>query len=120
MITMLTPYTSPGLRSNDRHHWRVKAQIVREIRMVAAAEASKHAPITEPVTITLIWEVTDKRRRDVGASSPFLKAWIDGCVDGGLIPRDSHDVVTEERLRIEVGTKRGVRVEITPVKGDEQ
>jgi crossover junction endodeoxyribonuclease RusA len=72
--------------------------------------------LTRPVAITLVWEVTDNRRRDVGASSPTLKAWIDGMVDAGLLRADSHDVVAEERLRIEVGTRKGVRVEIEPAE----
>jgi hypothetical protein len=70
----------------------------------------------EQVTVTLVWEVTDKRRRDVGAAAPTLKAWIDGMVDGGLLAGDHHQIVTEERLRIEVGTRKGVRVEIEPAE----
>jgi hypothetical protein len=68
--------------------------------------------LPDRVVVTMVWEVTDKRRRDVGAMSPTLKAWIDGMVDGGLLRADSHDVVAEERLRIEVGERVGVRVEI--------
>ena len=121
MITMRTPYESPPLRSNDRLHWAQKAKIVKQIRTDARVMATNgiwHGKVwtgTPPVTATLIWEVTDKRRRDVGAASPTLKAWIDGMVDGGLLPFDHADIVAEERLRIEVGTRKGVRVEIRPV-----
>lgn len=121
MIVLRMPWHSPPLRSNDRLHWRAKAKESRLIRdasmmITRSAMAIKTAPRAEriagPVTVTLVWEVTDYRRRDVGASGPTLKAWIDGMVDAGLLPDDSARVVVEERLRIEVGKRRGVRVEI--------
>jgi len=94
-------------------HWARKAEITRRIRQEGAyAALNARGWFEGRVVVSLIWEVTDKRRRDVGAASPTLKAWIDGLVDGGLLMRDSHDVVAEERLRIEVGTRKGVRVEI--------
>jgi len=123
VITLRTPWDAPILRSNDRMHWARKAKITRQIRD-AARLISEQWLVTEwqgdvihpPVIVTLVWEVTDKRKRDVGASSPFLKGWIDGMVDAGLLRADSHDVVAEERLRIEVGNRKGVRIEITPAK----
>lgn len=123
MIVLRCPWDSPPLRSNQRLHWARKAKVTGQIRADAAHIAIDWAwryaqledyPIRHPVIVTLIWEVADKRRRDVGASGPTLKAWIDGMVDGGLLGGDHHPLVTEERLRIEVGTRRGVRVEITP------
>lgn len=124
MITLRCPWDSPPLRSNQRLHWAKKAKLTGYIRADAAHIsidwAHKHAtadtyPVRYPVIVTLVWEVVDNRRRDVGASSPTLKAWIDGMVDGGLLGGDHHPLVTEERLRIEVGTRKGVRVEIDPV-----
>jgi hypothetical protein len=98
-------------------HWARKAKITREIRSYACSigKSGNWQGLWTgegPYVVTLIWEVTDKRRRDVGASGPTLKAWIDGMVDAELFTRDSHDVVAEERLRIEIGTKKGVRIEI--------
>lgn len=117
MITLRCPWDSPPLRSNDRLHWAQKAKITREIRSYASSvsRAGNWEGLwigDGPYVVTLIWTVTDKRRRDVGASSPTLKAWIDGMVDAELFTRDSHDVVAEERLRIEIGPKKGVRVEV--------
>lgn len=115
-IVLRCPWDSPPLRSNDRHHWAKKAKITREIRKaayIATVNLPADAyPFTSPVVVTLVWTVTDKRRRDVGASGPTLKAWIDGIVDAGFLNRDDHAVVAEERLRIEVGEHKGVRVEI--------
>jgi crossover junction endodeoxyribonuclease RusA len=123
VITMRCPWTSPPLRSNQRLHWATKAKWTRNIRQDAERTArayivgpANRQMLDGPVVVSLVWEVTDKRRRDVGASGPTLKAWIDGMVDAGMIPRDSHDVVAEERLRIEVGARRGVRVEIAPIE----
>lgn len=101
-------------------HWAPKAALTRQIREHTAWQAKsivhEQGPITAPVTVTLVWTVTDNRRRDVGASSPTLKAAIDGLVDGGLIVDDRHEIVTEERLRIERGMVSGVRVEIEAVR----
>lgn len=115
------PWDSPPIRTNQRLHWAKKAKLTRQVRQDAAhislawawanARPGKY-PIPGPVVVTLVWEVADRRRRDVGASGPTLKAWIDGMVDGGLLAGDHNPIVTEERLRIEVGTRRGVRVEI--------
>ena len=118
MIVMRAPWASPPLRSNDRMHWARKAKLTRAMRNDAATLAAAHpkrCPITWPVTVTMIWEVTDKRVRDAGSMAPSLKAFIDGLVDGGILSADRHEVVTEERLRIEVGNRKGVRVEITEV-----
>lgn len=125
MITLRCPWDSPPLRSNQRFHWAAKAKLTKHVRTDAAQASTAWAwanakpdeyPVMEQVTVTLVWEVTDKRRRDVGAAAPTLKAWIDGMVDGGLLAGDHYQIVTEERLRIEVGTRKGVRVEIEPAE----
>jgi hypothetical protein len=113
------PFIDPPIRSNDRLHWAEKAKITRWVREAARMVAAGYEPVTHPVTVTLIWEVTNRHRRDVGASAGTLKAWIDGMVDAGYLVRgDGHESVVEERLRIEVGTRRGVRVEIEEVSVD--
>ena len=110
---MRMPFRDPPVRSNARLHWAQKANLTRQVREAARVVAAGYEPVNVPVTVTLIWEVTDKRRRDVGASAGTLKAWIDGMVDAGYLSRgDDHESVVEERLRIEVGEYRGVRVEI--------
>lgn len=115
MTTIELPFDAPPLRSNHRHHWAHKASLTRDIRYAAAFTARKGGPvvpISGPVTVTLVWTVTDNRRRDAGASSPTLKAALDGIVDAGLLPGDHHQVVREERCRIELGPRPGVRIVI--------
>lgn len=130
-ILIRLPFVSPPLRSNDRLHWAVKAKRVKEIREATALAAGPWVrwraivvkpdndplalPINRPVVITFVWEVTDHRVRDVGASTPTLKAAIDELVAVGVLASDRHSVVTEERYRIEVGTIKGVRIEIASV-----
>lgn len=113
------PYTSAPLRSNDRLHHMAKARTVRSIRDVACVVGSHHVrtwpelfPISTPVVVTLVWEVCDKRVRDAGSIAPTGKAAIDGLVDAGVLASDRHTVVTEERYRIEVGSSKGLRIEI--------
>lgn len=107
------PYDSPPIRSNQRHHWRTKAKLVREVRAATKLVAGKVAPIAGQVIVSLIWTVPDRRIRDSGGPSPTLKAALDGIVDAGVLRADDSTVVTEERCRIEYRAGvRGVRVEI--------
>ena len=109
--TLGLPYPTLPLRSNHRHHWHTRARITAEIRGQSAwiAKAALR-PVVGPVTVTLLWCVTDKRIRDAGAGAPTLKAVIDGLVDAGVLPADDDSVVVAETYRVVRGTYRGVRV----------
>lgn len=111
------PFDNPPLRSNDRHHWAVKAKMVKVIRLGAFSQAKCMGlkPLNGPVSVAFVWTVTDRRRRDAGASTPTLKAALDGIVDSGLLAGDHSAIVTAETCRIEVGTQRGCRVEIEEI-----
>lgn len=124
-LTVRLPYESPPLRSNARINRWDRARKVKQIREAGAwagrqlirdtnltGTAFGLFPILVPVEVTFVWEVTDNRVRDVGASTPTLKAAIDGLVDCGVLLHDRHAIVTEERYRIEVGAAKGVRLEI--------
>jgi len=112
-ITIVMPFSTLPLRSNQRLHWHKKAELTRQIRYMAKLAAYGFPEITGPVAVTLIWTVPDKRRRDVGAGSPTLKAAIDGIVDAKVLPADDSTVVTEERCRIEYRKgESAVRIEI--------
>jgi hypothetical protein len=116
MIAIDMPWHTIPLRSNDRHHWAVKAKLTKKARTDAYWAAMQlDGTITGPVVVTLIWQVRDRRVRDAGAAAPSLKAAIDGIVDAGLLRKDDSTVVTEERLRVEIGSTRGVRIEIRGV-----
>lgn len=133
MITIRLPYETPPIRSNDRLDWHAKARVVKSVREATAAVARKawleHMreigapfpahPIDYPVTVTVVWEVTNNRVRDAGSSAPTGKAAIDGLVDAGVLLHDRHSIVTEERFRIEVGPSKGVRLEIATAERPE-
>lgn len=113
-VVVYLPYVSPPLRSNDRMHWRRKAELTKSIRAGAWILTNvQHLPkIRGPVRVVFVWTVTDNRRRDAGASAPTSKAALDGIVDSGLLPGDHSTIVTSESYRIEVGDKPGCRIEI--------
>lgn len=116
-ITIRFTWSKPPLRSNDRQHWRARHRVIRQVRTEASLLAKDALnrglePLTEPVTATLTWEVTDLRRRDAGASSPTLKAILDGVVDAGVLRDDSWRCVAEERCRIVVGHSPSVRLDL--------
>lgn len=112
-LVITLPWTAPVLRSNDRDHWRERARKAAEVRQ-AVGLLARGKRIEPPVIATLIWTVTNDRRRDAGAASPTLKAALDGLVDAGVIPDDNHRYVVEERCRIERGRRAGVAVVLTP------
>lgn len=126
-LTIHLGYPSPPLRSNDRGHWAPRSRRVREVRSRVAWQARailrERGPIcgsvAGPVVVTLVWTVRDHRRRDAGAASPTLKAALDGLVDGGLLADDRHEIVREERCRIDVEPRGvpGVRLVIAPWDG---
>lgn len=111
-IMIELPWTAPVLRSNDRMHWRARAAKVAEVRRTVGWLAKSIRPVHHPITVTLVWTVTNNRRRDAGASYPTLKAAIDGLVDGGVIVDDRHEIVVSETCRIDHGDKPGVRIEL--------
>lgn len=123
MITIRLPYETLPLRSNDRHHRMAKWRIEQGVKAAGQILGAQYArlrnndlqPIDQPVTVTLVWEVTTNHRRDAGAGSATLKPFLDGLVAGGLLKDDNHTIVRHEGYEIEVGTRRGVRVEIRSV-----
>ncbi len=89
--TLDLPYERPPLNSNQRLHWRKKADLTRQVRS-AAYFAAKNAHVLpcEKVRVTLTWFVrTANRRRDADNVVPTLKALCDGLVDAGVVTDDT-------------------------------
>lgn len=110
------PYATLPLSTNGARrmtHWQRRTEIALIRR--AAWVAGRGQQADTPCRITLVWQVTDRRRRDPDAGSLTLKAAIDGLVDAGVIPADDDRHVVETACRIEHGDVRGVRIEVTPV-----
>lgn len=111
MITIELPWTSPPLTLNQRMHWGRHSKLTKEIRSTVALLA-RGRTITPPVTVSLVWTVTDKRRRDTDNPAPTTKACIDGCRDAGVFTDDHSGIVTHSGCRIEQGSRKGMRLEI--------
>lgn len=90
---LVLPMTLP-LSLNDRTHFRVKAQAVKEVRdmVIVLARAAKIPPCRK-VRTTLIYVPRDRRRRDPLNLVATMKACEDGLVDAGVIPDDNPDYV---------------------------
>lgn len=92
MITL----TIPGrpMSSNDRYHWRKRAEQTAITRDAARLHAihqigRTRPPLAWPVTITVHHHTATARRTDTGNCQPAVKAIVDALTDYGLWPDDS-------------------------------
>lgn len=113
MTTIELPWLKPPLNLNQRMHWAQKAKETKLIRSTVAVLA-KGRVIPLPCVVTLVWTVSDARRRDTDNPAPTVKACIDGMRDAGLLPDDHSGYVVGSGTRIEKipGTK-ALRLEVT-------
>lgn len=99
-------YTSPPLTSNQRMHWSEKGRVTKQVRNVARAVArDAGVPVLGRCEVGLIWQVTDKRRRDADNLVPTLKALCDGLVDAGVTADDTPDLMAKTMPTIVQGDK---------------
>ncbi|SDP10250.1 hypothetical protein SAMN04515671_2940 [Nakamurella panacisegetis] len=114
------PWPAPPLRSNHRLGTHAKARVTRDIRHAAKLTArpivASVGPLPGPLHARFVWVVTNRIQRDVGASTPTMKAALDGMRDAGLIPEDHWGVIAEESYRIELADTPSCRIELTPDK----
>lgn len=87
-------YPRPPLTANQRMHWRQKAAITRDVRE-ATALLARRVPFLARCKVSLIWVVTDRRRRDADNLVPTLKAMCDGLVDAGVVEDDTPDLMVK-------------------------
>jgi hypothetical protein len=117
-LVIVLPWKSPPLRSNNRLSRYPKAEKVKELRqagkLIGRPLRRAHGQIPGPVRVLFVWTVTDRKARDVGASSPTLKAVLDGLRDAELLAEDHWRIVAEESCRIELGATPGCRIELHP------
>lgn len=106
-------YTKPPLSLNLRMHWAVANRHKNELREAVEwglRTVKKPLTVRRPVRVTLIWRVTDRRRRDLDNPAPSLKVCVD-AVAAWLGIDDSHLDVWP-MVRIEQGESKGLFVEI--------
>lgn len=116
------PYLKPPLSLNQRMHWAPRRNITADIRQSVATLAREQRqvrgrnagwPVTPPVTVELVWTVTDRIRRDTDNPMPTVKAAIDGLRDSGLLPDDDSETVLWSRCRIERGEIAGLMLVVS-------
>jgi len=85
------------LNPNKRAHWFVKSQAAKASRetarlcAISVVNAGRHAtPVFKKATLSVVMVIPHtKYTKDQDNSVACLKAYIDGCVDAGVIPDDS-------------------------------
>jgi crossover junction endodeoxyribonuclease RusA len=94
IYTLALPAGYDLLSANDRHHFRVKADIVKQIRADAANLARfQRLPKLTVVRITAVLHPRDKRHQDSDNVQPTVKACVDGLVAAGYLPGDDERYV---------------------------
>jgi len=82
------------LWANRNCHWRAKAPVAKNARLVACQamtdEMERMGTSTKwkKASLSMQFLFKDMRRRDVYNAAQAMKASIDGCVDAGLVPDD--------------------------------
>lgn len=80
------------LSANTRHHWSVNREVARTWRRLAATAArAQGIPTMRRARIVVTFHKATNRRYDPGNLAPVSKAIVDGLVDAGVLPDDSHD-----------------------------
>jgi Holliday junction resolvase RusA-like endonuclease len=91
----LPGYTTPPLSQNRRQHWAAERKIKQQLQGVVIqwAQAVKLPKGRQKVTITLHWEPSVERRRDVDNYFDTVKPCVDALVRYGLCADDDHRIV---------------------------
>jgi len=107
------------LSPNARTHWRLKAKLVKDARLLGRSvvpTAAQSCVGWHAVSIKTTFHVPTKRRRDVRNldSNHGLKAYIDGFVDAGLLVDDDKITWLPSEIVIEPGCWPVVKIEVWP------
>lgn len=93
-------YERPPLSENDRLHRFERAQRVRALR-ASTGLWGRRIRGAERVEVTLIWVVSDRRKRDEDNVVPTLKALCDGLVDAKVVKDDTPQYMVKNMPVIE-------------------
>jgi crossover junction endodeoxyribonuclease RusA len=118
LYVLALPYAGPppGLSANYRGHWRQKhestAQLRRDVYFVARQAGLHRLADVRHVTVELVWNPGDRRRRDADNIFPVLKVAVDALARGrkdwvglDLVPDDTGQWVTRLAPRIVAGPR---------------
>jgi crossover junction endodeoxyribonuclease RusA len=93
-------YPTPPLSLNQRLHHLDKARRTAQIRQ-DTNRLGQGIPRLGRCDVTLIWYVTDRRRRDAENPVPTLKAMCDELVTLGVVPDDTPEFMVKHMPVIE-------------------
>lgn len=97
--TVELPWSRPPLTSNQRLHWAKRAKLTKQIRYATSVLFHTFGPVNR-CEVTMIWYVTDAKRRDVDNTVPTLKACCDGIIDAKILPDDTPNYMTKHMPQI--------------------
>jgi crossover junction endodeoxyribonuclease RusA len=122
-ITISMPLPPPELHPNRPVHPLAKARHTRAARdrafyLATAMLGGRGKPYWTKVQIQIRWYFTVHRRRDEKNLDGWLKAYVDGLVDAGIMIDDNPDVVTwaPTEIHITKGTAAVLFI-IKPING---
>lgn len=97
-VIPLPGYSAPPLSQNRRQHWAAERKIKQQLQGVVLqwAQAVKLPKGRQQVAVTLHWEPSVERRRDVDNYFDTVKPCIDALVRYGLVSDDDHRIVTPQ------------------------
>jgi hypothetical protein len=114
------------LSPNAHVHWREKAKATSGARKLAWYWFQRVKPKTwahSPIVLTILYRYgggqDGYRPRDVQNAIASLKPHIDGMVDAGIVPDDSHKWVqwgSVQLIKCSKGDTPGVRISVTRVQ----
>lgn len=106
-------FEKPGkpVTANDRLHWAEKRRRLLPWRhAVRLAWVLAGEPQPGPSTVSILFPVADRRRRDPSNLMPTQKALIDELVRAGCWPDDTPEWVLEHMPQVYVGTEVVMRI----------
>jgi len=87
-IILELPLPPKALHPNSRPHWRTKAEAVKRARRDARLVAGPQRPSAPFARATVQATFYVARRNDTDNLAAWLKSYLDGLQDGGIVAND--------------------------------
>lgn len=89
------PFNRPPLSLNDRGHWATRYRKEKLVRDQVALLARHHKiKAVDAAVVTFHWRPAVNRPRDQDNVMASVKPCVDALVRSGILPSDTHDIVT--------------------------
>lgn len=101
MVVIDLPWPSPKLHAHAKGTWRVKAKATKDARLLAGYVAKQEGvKIAGRATVEYVFYVGDKRKRDEVNMMQACKAYLDGCIDAGVVEGDDWMTLHTQGVRV--------------------